>query len=73
MCAKTLLTLSLVLSLAACGGCAQGQMDPPAPDAGGEALVWTTTASGSSLLDPGSVLLMKPSDASFNRITLTGV
>lgn len=72
MCAKTLLTLSLVLSLAACGGCAQGQMDPPAPDAGGEALVWTTTASGSSLLDPGSVLLMKPSDASFNRITLTG-
>ena len=70
--ATSLLSLALALSLAACGGCAQGQVDPPAPAPGDEARVWTTTASGTQLFEESSVLLVKPSDASFNRITLTG-
>ncbi len=68
--AKHLLAAILALSLAAYG-CAQGKEEPaPAPQA--EALTWTTTASGTQLFEPGSVLLMKPSDASFNRVSLTG-
>ena len=49
--ATSLLSLALALSLAACGGCAQGQVDPPAPAPGDEARVWTTTASGTQLFE----------------------
>jgi len=69
--AVSVLSLALALSLAACGGCTQGQADPdPAPAA--EALVWTTTADGGRQMNAGTVRLMKPADASFNRITLSG-
>ena len=64
------LLLALALSLAACQ-CGRGQVDPvPAP--GEQALVFTTTASGTQLFEQSEVMLIKPSEAGFNRITLTG-
>ena len=64
------LLLALALSLAACR-CGRGQVDPvPAP--GEQALVFTTTASGTQLFEQSEVMLIKPSEAGFNRITLTG-
>ena len=64
------LLLALTLSLATCR-CGQGQADP-IPTPGGKALVYTTTASGTRLFEESEVLLVKPSEASFNRITVTG-
>ena len=62
--------LALALLLATCR-CGQGQTDP-APATGEKALVFTTTASGTQLFEQSEVLLVKPSEASFNRIILTG-
>ena len=57
------------ISMVACQGCTKHPEDNPESPA--EALTYTTTADGALLMEEGSVLLMKPSDASFNRILLT--
>ena len=57
---------------AACQGCGKQPQSHLSDGTEPVAEVWTTSADGSRLLEAGSVRLMKPGDASFNRITLTG-
>ena len=63
------LTLAAALCLAACHGCSKTADD--VPDAGTSAVTYTTTADGTRLMEEGTVVLMRPSDASFNRVMLT--
>jgi O-Glycosyl hydrolase len=69
---KYLLGLFAAVAAAACQGCGKQPQDGPQDAPLGEAVTYTTSADGSQLFAQGSVRLMKPGDASFNRVTLTG-